>query len=360
MGRILILSNFSGGLYDFRNETVQALLDKHEVFISLPDDVKTKELREEGAQIVKTPINRHGINPLEDIKIYLSYRRLMKELRPDLVLTYTIKPNIYGGFCARRQKIPYLVTVTGLGGAFQKNRLFVELIVRMYRAALKKADCVFFQNAENRDIFRKYHIAGRTDRLVSGSGVNLQKHPCEPYPQTEETHFLYVGRVMRAKGILEYIEAARKLHSDKVFFDILGACDEDYQEMLDGLEKQGIIRQLGFQTQVHPYLAQASAIVVASYHEGMSNVLQEASATGRPVIATDISGCRETFEEGVTGFGFPPGNAEALIRTLERFLALSYEERRRMGLAARAKMEREFDRRLVTAAYVEQVHGILS
>ena len=360
MGRILILSNFSGGLYDFRNETVQALLAEHEVFISLPDDVKTKELREEGAQIVKTPINRHGINPLEDIKIYLSYRRLMKELRPDLVLTYTIKPNIYGGFCARRQKIPYLVTVTGLGGAFQKNRLFVELIVRMYRAALKKADCVFFQNAENRDIFRKYHISGRTDRLVSGSGVNLQKHPCEPYPQTEETHFLYVGRVMRAKGILEYIEAARKLHSDKVFFDILGACDEDYQEMLDGLEKQGIIRQLGFQTQVHPYLAQASAIVVASYHEGMSNVLQEASATGRPVIATDISGCRETFEEGVTGFGFPPGNAEALIRTLERFLALSYEERRRMGLAARAKMEREFDRRLVTAAYVEQVHGILS
>lgn len=360
MSRVLILANFSGGLYDFRNEFVEALLAEHEVYISLPDDVKTKELRTEGARIVKTPIHRRGMNPLEDIKLYLGYRRLMKKLQPDLVITYTIKPNIYGGFCARRLKIPYIVTITGLGGAFDKNKLFVRLIVGMYRAGLKKAECVFFQNEENKNIFRKYCIGGKKDRLVMGSGVNLERHSYEPYPEGEETHFLFVGRVMKERGILEFVAAARKLHSDKVFFDILGACDEDYQEMLDALEQEGVIHQLGFHTEVHPYLTKASAVIVASFHEGMSNTLIEAAATGRPVIASNISGCKEAFEEGKTGFGFTPGNAEELTAVLNRFLELPYERRSEMGREARTKMEREFDRKSVTASYMDEVHQILS
>ena len=360
MSRVLILANFSGGLYDFRNEFVEALLAEHKVYISLPDDVKTKELKAEGARIIKTPIHRRGMNPLEDIKLYRNYRRIMKAVCPDLVVTYTIKPNIYGGFCARRLKIPYIVTITGLGGAFDKNMLFVRLIVGMYRAGLKRAACVFFQNEENRNIFRKYGIAGKKDRLVMGSGVNLERHSYEPYPKGDETHFLFVGRVMKERGILEFVEAARKLHSDKVFFDILGACDEDYQEMLDALEREGIIRQLGFHTEVHPYLTDASAIIVASFHEGMSNTLIEAAATGRPVIASNISGCMEAFEEGRTGFGFTPGKAEELIEVLERFLKLPYEKRSEMGREARKKMEREFDRKAVTASYMDEVHQILS
>lgn len=360
MSRVLILANFSGGLYDFRNEFVEALLAEHEVYISLPDDVKTGELRTEGARIVKTPIHRRGMNPLEDIKLYLGYRRLMKKLQPDLVITYTIKPNIYGGFCARRLKIPYIVTITGLGGAFDKNKLFVRLIVGMYRAGLKKAECVFFQNEENRNIFRKYCIGGKKDRMVMGSGVNLERHSYEPYPEGEETHFLFVGRVMKERGILEFAAAARELHSDKVFFDILGACDEDYQGMLDALEREGVIRQFGFHTEVHPYLTKASAVIVASFHEGMSNTLIEAAATGRPVIASNISGCKEAFEEGKTGFGFTPGNAEELTAVLSRFLELPYEKRSEMGREARKKMEREFDRKYVTASYMDEVHQILS
>ena len=359
MSRILILSNFSSGLYDFRNEFVEALLAEHEVFISLPDDVKTGELQAEGAHIIQTPIHRRGMNPLEDIRLYLDYRRIMKELHPDLVVTYTIKPNIYGGFSARRLGIPYITTITGLGGAFDKNGMFVRLIVGMYRAALKSAACVFFQNAENRSIFNQYSIAGKKDKLVMGSGVNLEKHRYEPYPKRDETHFLFVGRVMKAKGILEYVEAAGKLHSDKVFFDILGACDEDYQELLDALEQEGVIHQLGFHKQVHPYLAEASAIVVASYHEGMSNTLIEAAATGRPVIASNISGCMEAFEEGRTGFGFTPGNADELVSVLKRFLELPYEKRSEMGIEARKKMEREFDRKAVTASYMDEVNRLL-
>ena len=138
-------------------------------------------------------------------------------------------------------------------------------------------------------------------------------------------------------------------------FAILGYCDEDYQELLNEYEEKGIISQWGFHTQVHPFLAKADAVVVASFHEGMSNALIEAAATGRPVIASDISGCREAFEEGKTGFGFTPGDAGDLIRAMEKFLELSGKERAAMGRAAREKMEREFDRKIVVDAYMSEV-----
>ena len=229
----------------------------------------------------------------------------------------------------------------------------------MYRTGLKKAACVFFQNEENRGIFQSLGITAKKTRMVMGSGVNLDRHRYETYPDNGETHFLFVGRVMKERGILEFIEAAKVLHSDKVFFDIMGYCDEDYQDMLDGLEKEGVLRQIGFHTEVHPYLAAASAIVVASFHEGMSNALIEGAATGRPVIASNISGCLEAFEDGRTGFGFTPGHAEELIGAMRKFLALSAGERSEMGRRGREKMEREFDRKLVTKAYMDEVRQIL-
>ena len=359
MGKVLILINSSGGLYDFRNEFVQALTAEHQVYVSMPDDVKEKELKAEGCRIIRTPINRRGINPLEDLKLYRTYSRLMGELKPDLVITYTIKPNVYGGFAAGRRKIPYIATITGLGGAFDRKGLFLKLVITMYRMGLKRAACVFFQNEENRGIFQRMGITAKKTRMVMGSGVNLERHHYEEYPAGEETHFLFVGRVMKERGILEYIEAARALHSDRVHFDIMGYCDEDYQDLLNELEGQGILRQIGFHTEVHPYLAAASAIVVASFHEGMSNALIEGAATGRPVIASNISGCKEAFEEGVTGFGFTPGNPEELIDAMEKFLALSTKERATMGQRGREKMEREFDRKLVTAAYMDEVSNLI-
>ena len=176
MKKILILANSSAGLYDFRNELIEKLLSEYQVTVSLPDTVKTEELKAEGCKVVHTPINRRGVNPAEDFKLLRSYRRLLKEEKPDLVLTYTIKPNIYGGFCCGLMKIPYLVTVTGLGSTFQKRGLLLKMIVTMYRAGLKKAACVFFQNEENQKIFENYKIKGKSARLVKGSGVNLEHH----------------------------------------------------------------------------------------------------------------------------------------------------------------------------------------
>ena len=328
--------------------------------MSLPDEVKTDELKAAGCKVVHTPINRRGVNPAEDFKLLRSYLGLLKEEKPDLVLTYTIKPNIYGGFCCGLMKIPYLVTVTGLGSTFQKKGLLLKMIVAMYRAGLKKAACVFFQNEENRKIFENYRIKGKSTRLVKGSGVNLSRHTFEEYPEGETVRFLYVGRMMREKGIEELLEAAARLHGTEAEFELLGYCDEDYQDRLDACEKEGVIRQLGFDPQVHEYLTRASALVLPTWHEGMSNVLMEASATGRPVIATNISGCREIFEEGVTGFGCEAKSGESLTEALRKFLNLSREERARMGHRAREKMEREFDRNKVVVAYYKEIKEIVS
>lgn len=359
MGTILILANSSAGLYDFRNELFLRMLGSHRVIISLPDTVKTKELSEEGCEIVHTPINRRGMNPKEDAGLFFAYRRLLKEFRPDLVLTYTIKPCIYGGYACRLMKIPYITTITGLGDAFEKKGAFLKMLIFMYRMGLKNSECVFFQNRENRDTFRKLGIRGKKERLVNGSGVNLQKHVFEPYPEGEKTVFLYVGRVMEKKGIMEYLEAAVRLKKDDNEFAIMGYCDEDYEEILNEYEEKGIISRWGFQTQVHPYLTKADAVVVPSYHEGMSNAILEAAATGRPVLSSDISGCREAFEEGVTGFGFRPGDAGELVEALEKFLSLTKEERAAMGRAAREKMEREFDRNTVIDSYMSEVRTVL-
>lgn len=358
MKKILILTNSSGGLYDFRNELVERLLAEYEVTVSLPDNVRTKELAEEGCKVVHTPIHRRGVNPVEDLKLLLAYRNLLKQEKPDLVLTYTIKPNIYGGFCCRLMRVPYIETVTGLGSTFQKKGIFLAMIVTMYRLGLKKAECVFFQNSENQEVFERYDIKGKKARLVSGSGVNLVRHAPEHYPREGKTVFLYVGRMMREKGIEELLEAARDLKDEDTEFQLLGYCDEDYQDRLDEWEQNGWIIQLGFDPDVNQYLRNASALVLPTYHEGMSNVLMEASATARPVIATNISGCKEIFEEGITGFGCEPGNSQDLIRALRKFRNLSVEEREAMGLAARAKMEREFDREKVADAYMEEIKSI--
>ena len=254
-------------------------------------------------------------------------------------------------------KIPYMVTVTGLGSTFQKQGMLLKMIVAMYRAGLKKAECVFFQNEENRRIFEQYKIKGKKDKLVRGSGVSLRRHSFEEYPREEATRFLFVGRMMKEKGIEELLEAAEALHGPEVSFELLGYCDEDYQDRLDECEQKGYIRQLGFHPDVHEYLKQSSALVLPTYHEGMSNVLMEAAATGRAVIATNISGCKEIFEEGVTGFGCEPKSSEDLIRALQKFLELSLEERAVMGRRAREKMEREFDREKVVKDYYEEIKG---
>lgn len=360
--RILILANSASGLYDFRNELLLQLLKEYEVHISLPDADKVPALSEQGCVIHRISLERRGMNPLKDGKLMLAYLRLIKKTDPDLVLTYTIKPNIYGGLCCRLCKIPYLVNITGLGSVFEDGGRLQKLVICLYRMALKGASCVFFQNEANREIFHSFKIGGKACRLVPGSGVNLDRHSFEEYPvKGESVTFLYVGRIMREKGMDELLYVAEKLkekYPDSCF-ELVGYYEDDYKETVEEKQKAGILRLIGYQKEMHPYYTKASVVVMPSYHEGMSNVVLEAAATGRPVLASDIPGCREGFEDGITGIGFQPRDKEAFLEAAEKFMKLTYEERKQMGIAARKKMEREFDRNIVVSAYMDEIDKCL-
>lgn len=361
MKKVLILANSASGLYDFRNELLLKLLESYEVHVSLPDAEKVPQLAIEGCQIHHTPIDRRGVNPVKDMSLLFSYWKLISKIKPDVVLTYTIKPNIYGNLCCRLKRIPYIANITGLGSVFENGGMVQKIVVLLYKLSLKKASCIFFQNKKNQEIFEQHGIYGKKARLVPGSGVNLDRHTFEEYSSKEEKMiFLYVGRVMKEKGIEELLYAAKVLceENHQVIFRLVGNYEEDYKDIVEQYEKQGILELIGYQKEIHPYYKEAAAVLMPSYHEGMSNVILEASATGRPVLASDIPGCQEGFEEGITGFGFPPRDKEALLEALRRFVKLSEDERAQMGKNARAKMEREFDRKQVVNAYVEEIKGI--
>lgn len=364
MKKILILANSASGLYDFRNELLLRLLQEgFEVHVSLPDEEKVPELATEGCKVYHTPLDRRGMNPLRDIGLMRAYNRLIKTVCPDVVLTYTIKPNIYGNLCCRFHHIPYIANITGLGSAFENGGMIQKLVVFLYRMALKQASCIFFQNDKNREIFEQFGIRGRKARLVSGSGVNLDRHRFEEYPAKEEpVKFLYVGRIMKEKGMDELLYAAKAIRQEypDVMFEMVGYYEDDYKELVEQYEQEGIVHLVGYQKIMHPFYKSAWAVLMPSYHEGMSNVILEAGATGRPVLASDIPGCREGFDEAVTGFGFPARDKEALLDTLRKFLALPYEAKVQMGHHARMKMEREFDRQQVVSAYLEEINQIIS
>lgn len=210
--RIMILANFDVGLYQFRKELIEEFLKENEVIISLPYGELVEPLKNMGCKFIDTPVDRRGINPATDLKLISKYRNLLKQEKPDLVITYTIKPNIYGGLACRLARIPYAVNITGLGTAFENGGLLKKIVVAMYKVACKKAKVVFFENEENRQIFIREKIVkdAQTHRL-NGAGVNLEKYQVSEYPEGEEIKFLFMGRVMAEKGINELFGAMKRL-----------------------------------------------------------------------------------------------------------------------------------------------------
>lgn len=358
MKKILILANSSTGLYDFRNELVLELVNNYEVYASLPEREAAEALEAEGCHVLDTRINRRGMNPLQDLGLFMDYVGMIRRLKPDCILTYTIKPNIYGGLAAGVCKVPFIPTITGLGTAFQREGMVNKLVKALYRTAFKRAKVVFFQNGRNKKVFLKNHLLAGETRVVPGSGVNLMSHPAEPYPGRDRPRFLYVGRLMKEKGIEEFLHTA-KTYANQAEFVIIGDYEEDYRGQVEAGEREGWLIYKGHQRDMHSFYREADAVIIASYHEGMSNVLLEAASTARPVLATDISGCREAVEEGITGLLFAPGSREALEKAVGEFLKLPIKRREAMGKEARRKMEEEFDRYRVAGAYLEEIKSAI-
>lgn len=360
--RILVLANFGMGLYNFRKELLEELVNQDvEVYISLPKDDYVPKLEKIGCKFVHTDIDRRGTNPLKDLKLLSQYIKTIKEIKPDIVLTYTIKPNVYGGLACRILNVPYLTNITGLGTSIENGGLIQKLTFFLYKEGLKKSSCVFFQNQKNHQIFADNEIISGKSRVIPGSGVNLVEHNLEPYPtENKDIEFLFIGRIMKAKGINELLQAAKRVKEmyPNVYFNLVGGSEEDFQTEIDEMETQQAIKYYGQQENVHSFIKNNHATILPSHHEGLANVLLESASTGRPVLASRIPGCIETFDEGVTGIGFDVNNVESLIKALTTFIELPYEQKRAMGLAARKKMEKEFDRNLVISAYIEEINLI--
>lgn len=361
--KILIFCNYANGLYLFRKELLKTFLEKgYETVVSVPPDENCGKLEKLGVHLLPTAFERRGINPIHDGSLFLRYLRLLKEEKPDVVLTYTIKPNLYGGLACRLRKVPYLVNVTGLGTAMEHAGMLGRILFLFYRAATRKAACVFFQNEANRkSMLDKKAVTGK-NRLLPGSGVNLQEHPFAPYPSEEKgIIFLAVIRIMKEKGIEEYLKAAEEIIKEnaKVQFYLVGEYEEEtrahYEPRIEELSAKGVIRYFGHIDHVPEVMAQSHVIVHPSYHEGLSNVLLEAAACGRAVLASDVPGCRETLSDGETGFLFQPGDTGSLLEAIRRCLLLTQQQRAQMGALGRQYVERTFDRQRVIDTYLEEI-----
>lgn len=356
--KILILANHDLGLYQFRKELILELLKENEVFISLPDGEFINNLKQMGCRFIDTKIERRGINPKKDISLLISYYRMIKKIKPDLVITYTIKPNIYGGIICRLLKIKYVVNITGLGTAFENNGLLRKFVTRLYSIACYKAKIVFFENEANRKIFVQNKIVkeSKTYRL-NGAGVNLLHYKVLDYPKGKKIKFLFMGRVMAEKGINELIQATKKLVDSGVNCEllVLGQYEENYKEIISKYEKEGWLYYYGYKKDVCPFIDMSHCFVLPSWHEGMANTNLECAASARPIITSNIPGCKEAVVENVSGFLVQSKNADDLFMQMKRFTELTFEEKKKMGLEGRKHMEDNFDKQKVVAITIKKI-----
>lgn len=362
--KILILTNSASGLYSFRAEVVQCYLNKgYEVTLAMPYDNLVGDFKFMGCKYVNIPVDRRGVNPIKDVLLLIKYIKTIKVVKPDVVLTYTIKPNVYGGAAAAICHVPCFANITGLGTAVENPGLLQKLTLLMYRFGLKKDVCVFFQNQFNMDFCLKRDISGKRNVLLPGSGVNLKKFDNIPFPSGDTTEFIFISRIMKQKGIDEYLYVAENLtrkYGVKVKFHVLGRCEDAYYEqVLKSAQNKGCIIWHGQQKDVRPFIAKVHCIIHPSFYpEGMSNVILECAASGRAAITTKRPGCKETVKNGVTGYLVDEQNKMQVLEAATKFVELPYIEKLKMGTNARKYMMSHFDRTIVINAYNKEIESL--
>lgn len=358
--RILLLANMDITLLYFRQELIKRLVKEgYEVYVSFPRSENIRIFEEIGCKHINVEMDRHGINPFKDIKIIFKYLKILKEIKPDYVLTYTIKPNVYGGIATRIRKVKQIANITGLGTALENGGILQKLAIILHKIGLKKVHCCFVQNTENMEFLKKHNIAKGKLKLIPGSGVNLEKYKLLEYPkENDKIEFLFISRIMKEKGIEQYLEMAEHIRNkyQNTKFHILGFCEQEYENRLKELQGKGIIEYHGRQDNILPFINKASCIVHPTYYpEGMSNVLLEACASGRPIVTTNRAGCKEIVDDGVNGYIVKQKDTKDLIEKVEQFISLSNAKKKQMGLAGRKKVEKEFDREIVVNAYLQEI-----
>lgn len=364
--KIALLTNHMDDIYCFRKELLECLYeDNYNILICCPQGDKYELLNDIKFEYIDIAIDRRGTNILKDLRLLINYYRILKKYKPDIVLSYTIKPNIYGSLVASWLGIPYINNITGFGSVTKKKSIMMSFVLRLLKRALKKSSCVFFQNADNMNFAIENKIISNKNILIPGSGVNTERFILQPYPDDNVIVFNFIGRVLKEKGIDDYIDAAKiikKVYSNTEF-NVIGFIEPTqiyYSKYFEELEKQGIIKYRGNQRDIREYIARSHCTIHPStYGEGMSNVLLESASSGRPVITTDIPGCRETLDDKITGFMYQAGDVDDLVKKIEKFLLMDNKCRQAMGELGRERIKRLFSRNIVIDAYKKKIGELI-
>ncbi len=357
----MLISPKDNNFYNFRSELILKLREMgHDVVLVCPYGKKMDYFTERGCRFIDISMDRRGTSIKNDLKLIKDYKKIIKVEKPDVVLTYTSKPSIYAGYVCGKLHIPYIVNNAGL---MDTTGMFDKFMKVLYKIGWSKASCIMYQNTYERDVVNKLLHNKVHFRDIPGSGVNVDAFPFREYPKSDDIiTFNFVARIVRLKGIEEFLECAKRIKGKyhNVRFVIYGDYDDDsYRRNIGNLQKQGIVEYGGIQLDMKPYIEQAHAVIHPSYYEGMTNVVLEHSAMGRPCIGSNIPGVREAIEDGKTGYLFDVKDVDLLVQAVENFILLPHDEKVKMGKKAREKMEKEFNRSNVTNIYLKEIAKII-
>lgn len=367
--RVAVVLNTSWNIYNFRMNLIQSLQAKgHEVHTVAPIDDHTPRLIQAGCTHHNLKMDSRGANPLRDLALIFELRSIYKRVKPDVILHYTIKPNIYGTLAAASLRIPVINNVCGLGTAFLKNDFISLAALSLYRLSFRFANKVFFQNPDDLNLFiTNKLVPEKVVDLLPGSGIDLKHFLPAPMNHKEPFTFLLISRLITDKGVLEYIDAVKKLKAEGTNskFQLLGALDEEHKrgiskEIVDEWIQSGTIEYLGTTEDVRSFIQQAHCVVLPSYREGTPRTLLEAASISRPIIATNVPGCNQVVDDQVNGFLCNLKDADDLARKMRLMASLGPDKLNQLGENGRKKMEACYDETIVINKYLDALSEIKS
>jgi glycosyltransferase involved in cell wall biosynthesis len=367
--KIIVSVNTAWNVVNFRAGLIKELVKQgYEVTAVAPYDEYVQRLRNLGCGFISMPMDSNGTHPGRDLLLLMRYFRLLRAEKPMAYLGYTVKPNVYGSLAAHMLRIPVINNIAGLGTAFINHTAVTSIVQFLYKMSLGQSHRIFFQNRDDRTFFIQAGLVRpeRTD-LIPGSGIDPSSYvPVPPAPRLQQSfRFLLVARMLKDKGVIEFVEAARMIRSQSphVQFQLLGVVDSANansisSEWIKRWEDDGLIRYLGKTDDVRPYVADSDCVVLPSYREGLPRALLEAAAMGRPIIASDTAGCRDVVDDQVNGLLCQVRNADDLAKKMRQMIMLSPEQRLAMGEAGRDKVKSEFNEKIVIQKYLNAINGI--
>jgi glycosyltransferase involved in cell wall biosynthesis len=365
---VCLVCNTGFAIYTYRQGVIRTLIAKGvRVIVLAPRDRTFALLEEMGCECIDLPVASKSTNPLDDLRTLAALYRHYRTIRPDVVFHYTIKANIYGSVAAWLARVPSIAVTTGLGYVFIQKSRAASVAKALYRFAFRFPREVWFLNRDDHSAFLNERLLARPERakLLHGEGVDIDHFGLTPLPQAQRVTFVLIGRLLWDKGVGEYVEAARMLRMryPHARFQLLGPVGVDNpsaiaQADIDGWTCEGVIDYLGEAHDVRPVIANADCVVLPSYREGVPRTLMEASAMGRPIVATNVPGCREVVQDGVTGLLCEVKNAQSLAAKLAQIVDMDASARREMGLRGREKVAAEFDEALVIERYRETLYAL--